>query len=121
MKIDGLKLPNDISVVAEKQNFDSSKRAVSGRLITKLAPTEKWKLTISFENITLSLPLQKAFYEKCMAMRNKAAVVEFINPYTGMMERATMRCVSRVSPQPSQILRRSPSLYRNVGAVFEEV
>ena len=63
MTIDGLKLPKDISIKAEKQNFDTSKRTVSGRLITKLAPVEKWKVTVSFENLTLRLPFQTAFYE----------------------------------------------------------
>ena len=121
MTIDGLKLPKDISIQAEKQNFDTTKRTVSGRLITKLAPAEKWKLTVSFENLTLNLPLQRAFYEKCLSMRNVAATVEFTNPYTGEMERAVMRCVSRTSPEPVQIVRRNVNLYRNIGAVFEEV
>lgn len=121
MIIDGLRLPEDISVKAEKQNFDTTRRTVSGRLITKLSPAEKWKLTVSFENLTLSLPLQTAFYEKCLAMRNMAAVVEFTNPYTGELERTMMRCVSKTSPMPVQIIRRSVNLYRNIGAVFEEV
>ena len=121
MIVDGLKLPEDISIQAEKQNFDTTKRTVSGRLITKLAPAEKWKVTVSFEKLTLSLPFQTAFYEKCLAMRNVAAVVEFTNPYTGEQERATMRCVSRTSPTPVQIVRRSVNLYTNIGAVFEEV
>lgn len=121
MTIDGLKLPEDISVHAEKQNFDTSRRTVSGRLITKLAPTEKWKITVEFENLTLSLPLQTAFYQKCLEMRNTAAVVEFTNPYTGERERAVMRCVSRTAPTAAQIVRRSINLYRDIGAVFEEV
>lgn len=121
MTIDGLKLPEDISIRAEKQNFDTTRRTVSGRLITKLAPAEKWKVTVSFENLTLSLPLQAAFYEKCLAMRNVAAVVEFTNPYTGEQERALMRCLAKVSPEPAQIVRRKVNLYQNIGAVFEEV
>lgn len=121
MTIDGLKLPEDISIRAEKQNFDTSRRTVSGRLITKLAPAEKWKLTVEFSSLTLSLPLQEAFYSKCLAMRNAAAVVVFTDPYTGTETSATMRCVSRTSPQPLQILRRRASFYQNIGAVFEEV
>ena len=121
MTIDGLKLPEDISIRVEKQNFDTTRRTVSGRLITKLAPAEKWKVTVNFENHTLSIPQQAAFYEKCMAMRNMAAIVEITNPYTGEQERATMRCVSKTSPTPAQIVRSSVNLYRNIGAVFEEV
>ena len=94
---------------------------MSGRLITKLAPVEKWKITVSFENLTLSLPFQTAFYEKCLAMRNVAAVVEFTNPYTGEEVAANMRCELRQSPEPMNIVRRRVNLYQNLGAVFEEV
>lgn len=121
MKIDGLRLPNDINIVIEKKNFDTSKRAVSGRLITKLAPAEKWKVDVSFENLTLSLPFQKEFYEKCMKMRSVAAIVEFTNPYTGETERATMRCVSKNAPYVTHFVKKKPALYKNIGAVFEEV
>lgn len=121
MKIDGLNLPEDSSIQAEKQNFDTSRRTVSGRLITKLAPAEKWKITVKFENLTLSLPFQTAFYEKCLMMRNTAAVVEFTNPYTGEKERAVMRCVSRTAPTAERVVRRSINLYRDIGAIFEEV
>ncbi|MCI5680180.1 hypothetical protein [Anaerotignum sp.] len=121
MKIDGLKLPQDVSCTAEKQNFDTSRRTVSGRLITKLSPVEKWKVTVDFENLTLSIPFQTAFYEKCMEMRNVAAVVEFTDPYTGKETSAIMRCVSRKSPSALDIVRRQVRLYQSIGAVFEEV
>lgn len=121
MRIDGLRLPEDVSIAAEKQNFDTSKRSVSGRLITKLAPAEKWRLVISFENLTLNLSLQAAFYEKCMQMRNVAAAVEFTNPYTGEMETAIMRCVARTRPEPAHIVKGRVSMYKKIGAVFEEV
>lgn len=121
MIIDGLKLPEDISCTAEKQNFDTSKRTVSGRLITKLAPAEKWKVTVSFENLTLHPSFQAAFYEKCLLMRNVAAVVEFTDPYTGEETSALMCCISKQKPEPMNIVRRRISLYQNIGAVFEEV
>lgn len=121
MTIGGLKLPVTTAYKIEKQNFDTTRRTVSGRLITKLSPSEKWKITINFENETLAIDFQKAFYEKSMAMRSAAGVVEFTNPYTGEETFANMRCVSMNSPLAANIIGRRVGLYHEIGAVFEEV
>ena len=121
MIIGGLKLPTTMAYQIEKQNFDTTRRSVSGRLITKLSPAEKWKININFENETLALDFQKAFYEKCMEMRVTADVVEFTDPYTGEDTIAIMRCVSTEKPSAMNIVRRKVGAYRNIGATFEEV
>ncbi|NCC17123.1 MAG: hypothetical protein EOM28_12485 [Clostridia bacterium] len=121
MIIDGLKLPEDTSIVIEKQNFDTNRRTVSGRMITKLAPMEKWKITIHFENKTLSLEFQKAFYTKCLEMRSAYGVVSFINPYTGEEVTAKMKCTSKKTPSPLDVVRGRSRAYKTIGATFEEV
>ena len=121
MTIGGLKLPVTGAYQIEKQNFDTSRRTVSGRLITKLSPSEKWKISINFENETLSLDLQKAFYTKCMEMRSLSDSVEFTDPYTGEKTVAIMRCVSVNKPSAMNVVGRKITLYHGIGAVFEEV
>ena len=121
MIIDGLKLPEDTSIVIEKQNFDTIRRTVSGRMITKLAPMEKWKITINFENKTLSLEFQKAFYTKCLEMRSSYGVVSFTDPYTGEMVSAKMKCTGKKTPSPLDVVRGRSRAYKTIGATFEEV
>lgn len=121
MTIGGLKLPLTTAFHVEKQNFDTTKRSVSGRLITKLSPSEKWKISIEFENETLALDFQKAFYEKCMEMRVSADTVEFTDPYTGADTIAIMKCVSMKSPSALSIIGKRVGLYHHIGATFEEV
>lgn len=121
MIIDGLKLPEDTSIVIEKQNFDTIRRTVSGRMITKLAPMEKWKITVNFENKTLSLEFQKAFYTKCIGMRSAYGVVSFTDPYTGEMVSAKMKCTVKRTPSPLDVVRGRNRAFKTIGATFEEV
>ena len=121
MIIDGLKLPEDTSIVIEKQNFDTNRRTVSGRMITKLAPMEKWKITVNFENKTLSLEFQKSFYTKCLQMRSSFGIVNFTNPYTGESVSAKMKCTAKKTPSALDVLRGRTRAYKAIGATFEEV
>ena len=121
MVIDDLKLPESVDTTAELQNRDTQRRTVSGRLITKLAPNEKWIVTIKFATDTLSLAFQKLFYEKCIEMRGTSATIIFISPYTGEDVTITAKCTSRKSPSVLSIAGRRPVLYKDIEAVFEEV
>ncbi len=121
MIIDGLKLPEDTSIVIEKQNFDTNRRTVSGRMITKLAPMEKWKITIHFEDKTLSLDFQKAFYTKCLQMRSAFGIVSFTDPYTGEAVTAKMKCTVKKTPSALDVVRGRNRVYTSIGATFEEV
>lgn len=120
-EIDGLKLPATIEGSAELVNFDTQKRSVSGKLITKLSPTEKWKVTINYDKIALSLTFQNEFYNKCLKARGEAVLISFISPYDGALKNIYAKCVSRTAPLPLAIFRGLPTIYNRVGAVFEEV
>lgn len=51
--------------------------------IIKVAPIEKWKTIINFQNKNLALEFQKASYTKCLEMRSAYGVVKFTDPYIG--------------------------------------
>ena len=70
MYIDDLKLPESLDTTAALQNFDTQRRTISNKLITKLAPNEKWIVTVKFATDVLALDFQKKFYEKCLQMRS---------------------------------------------------
>lgn len=120
-EIDGLKLPPSISGGAELFNRDFQKRTVSGRLITKLDSTEKWRVTFSFDIASLALSFQAQFYAKCLVMRSTSKSITFVSPYDGTEKTITVKCVSRAMPQALNIYQSKPQLYGGVGAVFEEV
>lgn len=121
LQIDDLKLPPSISGSAELFNRDSQKRTVSGRLITKLDTSEKWRLTVSYEESALTLDFQARFYAKCLEMRSGALPVTFISPYDGEEYTVTAKCVSRAAPSAFSLFKRRPEYYIKAGAVFEEV
>lgn len=121
MYIDDIRLPESIDTMASLQNFDTQKRTVSNRLITKLSPHEKWLVTVKFSTETLSLDFQKRFYEKCLQMRSTAKQITFISPYTGEDITITAKCTSRTAPAVLSISKGRPLLYKNIEAVFEEV
>lgn len=120
-EIDGLKLPPSVEGTAELMNRDTTRRTVSGRLITKLDPNEKWKVTASFESFSLALEFQKSFYDKCLAMRTTSAEITFISPYDGTEKTIKAKCTQRTAPTALNIYGGKPQLYSKVGAVFEEV
>ena len=120
-QIGELKLPPDIAGTAELFNDDTSQRTVSGRLVTKLAPTEKWRLTVAFETAALSPELQAAFYAVCVSARTTATTITFISPYDGQIHTATCRCTERNIPAILSLSKGAPRLYSNIGAVFEEI
>ncbi len=119
--IDGLLLPPSITGTAEQFNRDSQKRTVSGRLITKLDPVQKWRVTVAFDDFALSLDYQAQFYAKCLAMRLSAKTIVFVSPYDGSEVTITAKCISRSTPQPTNLHKRTPQFYIKAGAVFEEV
>lgn len=121
LQIDDLKLPPSLSGSAELINRDAQRQTVSGRLITKYDAAEKWKLTLSFEAVALSLEYQKALYEKCALMRRAARTVTFVSPYTGEIISIQAKCIGRATPEAMGLYRRRPQLYRKTGAVFQEV
>lgn len=120
-EIDGLKLPCNLEGKVELKNMDTTRRTVSGRLITKLASSEKWQVTISYESISMSLSFQKKFYEKCLELRGRPGSVWFTSPYDGSEVTIVAKCVSRSAPSALSVGRGLPALYKKVGAVFEEV
>lgn len=120
-EIDGLKVPASVECKAELQNRDTNRRAVSGRLITKLAPNEKWKVTVSYSTVALSIEYQKKFYEKCMELRARAGTLRFLSPYDGEEKEITVKCVGKTAPELACYGRGKPTIFKKVGAVFEEV
>lgn len=121
LQIDDLKLPPSLGGTAELINRDTQRQTVSGRLITKLDPVEKWKLTVSFEAIALASAYHAAFYDKCALMRKEAKPVTFISPYDGQEKTVQCKCIERVSPEAVKLYQRRPWLYRGAGAVFQEI
>jgi len=121
IQIDSLRLPASIKSTAELFNRDSRQRAVSGRLIAKLAPTEKWRVTANYEDAALSRELQAAFYSKCLEMRRSPRTIRFISPYDGSELAIMAMCVSRATPSAFNLFKRKPEFYIKAGAVFEEV
>lgn len=121
LQIDDLKLPPSLGGTAERINRDTQRQTVSGRLITKLDAVEKWKLTVSFQDIALASAYHAAFYEKCALMRKEARPVTFISPYDGLEKTVQCKCIERVSPEGVKLYQRRPWLYRGAGAVFQEV
>lgn len=120
-QIDGLRLPPSLDSSAELFNRDTQRRTVSGRLITKLDTTEKWRATVSFETAALSLDFQAAFYGKCLEMRTAAKEIKLISPYDGQEKTITAKCVSRAAPSAFNLYQRRPQYYVKAEAVFEEV
>ena len=120
-QIDTLLLPPSITGAAELFNADTQKRTVSRRLITKLDPVEKWRVTVSFETFSLSLAFQSEFYAKCLEMRATAKTITFISPYDGTEKTITAKLVSRTTPSPVNLYKGVPQIYKRVGAVFEEI
>lgn len=114
-------LPPSITGTAELFNRDTTKRTVSGRLITKLDPIQKWRVTVSYDDVSLSLDYQAQFYSKCLDMRMHARPVVFISPYDGSEITITAKCISRNVPSAVNLYKRAPQFYKGAGAVFEEV
>lgn len=121
LQIDDLKLPPSLEGSEELINRDTQRQTVSGRLITKLDPVEKWKITISFDSIVLIGGYQGLFYAKCALMRREAKPVTFLSPYDGLETTALCKCIERATPEAIRLYQRRPWLYRGVGAVFQEV
>ena len=119
--IDGLLLPPSIEGTPYLSNRDVQRQTVSGRLITKLDPTEKWVVPVSFETVSFSLEFQAAFYAKCLAMRSTAATVVFVSPYDGTEKTITAKCTSRAAPSAFNLFNRVPQFYKKIGATFQEV
>lgn len=122
-EIDGLKLPRSIDATPVLNNRDNVRQTVSGRLVTELDPNPKWEVPASFSSFVLGLDLQRAFYEKCFAMRITPAPVTFISPYNGEEVTVQMKCTEINAPKALGISSKTktPSLYRDVRAVFREV
>lgn len=121
MYIDDLKLPESLDTTAALQNFDTQRRTVSNKLITKLAPNEKWIVTVKFATDVLALDFQKKFYEKCLQMRSTSKPITFISPYSGEDITIIAKCTTRTAPTVLSMNKGRPFLYKNVEAVFEEV
>jgi hypothetical protein len=121
LQIDDLKLPPSIDETPYLTNRDTQRQTVSGRLITKLDPSEKWVVPVSFETDTLSPEFQAQFYSKCLEMRTEAKQVIFISPYSGEETTITAKCTSRNTPQGINIHQRRPQYYSKIGATFQEV
>lgn len=119
-QIDDLLLPPSIEDSAELFNDDTQKRTVSRRLITKLNPVEKWRITVSLP-FSLSLEYQAQFYAKCLAMRTTGKTIVFISPYDGSEKTITAKCISRIRPTAVNLYQGAPQIYKSAGAVFEEV
>ena len=119
--IDGLLLPPSITGSAELFNRDTQKRTVSGRLITKLDPVQKWRVTVSFDDFALSLDYQAQFYAKCLAARLSAKTIVFVSPYDGTEVTISAKCISRSVPEPTNLYQRIPQFYTRAGAVFEQI
>ena len=122
-EIDGLKMPRSIDSTPTLNNRDNVRQTVSGRLVTELDPNPKWEVPVTFSSFALGLDLQRAFYEKCFAMRVTPAAVTFVSPYDGSEVTAQMKCTEITAPKAVSISAKTkaPSLYRDVKAVFREV
>jgi hypothetical protein len=120
-QIDNLKLPPSINGAAELFNRDTQRRTVSGRLITKLDPAQKWRVTVSFDDAALDTAYQAQFYAKCLDMRRNSRAITFISPYDGQVVTIAARCVSRNMPSAFNLYKQKPEHYTGAGAVFEEV
>ena len=121
LQIDDLKLPPSLEGSAELINRDTQRQTVSGRLITKLDPIEKWKITISFDSIVLADGYRGLFYSRCALMRREARLITFVSPYDGLEATAWCKCIDRATPEALHLYQRRPWLYRGAGAVFQEV
>lgn len=120
LQIDDLKLPPSITGAAELFNRDTQRRTVSGRLITKLDPAQKWRVSVSFD-AALDTEYQAAFYAKCLDMRRNARQISFISPYDGTVVAVAAKCISRSVPSAFSLFKRKPEYYTGAGAVFEQV
>lgn len=118
-EIDGLRLPPNTETKPELINADKTVRTPSGRLIVKRSPRETWKVTVKLP--VMSLELQTAFYAKCMLMRNSKKTIKFISPYDGTIKTIVAVCTSKAGPNVLNMRQRIPSLYKDSGAIFEEV
>ena len=121
LQIDNLKLPPSITGAAELFNRDTQRRTVSGRLIAKLDPVQKWRVTVAFDSYALDTAYQAQFYAKCLDMRRNSRAVTFISPYDGSMVTISAKCISRNIPSAFNLSGRKPEYYTGAGAVFEEV
>ncbi|MPN07416.1 hypothetical protein SDC9_154686 [bioreactor metagenome] len=121
IQIDDLLLPASLECSEELFNRDTTARTVSGRLITKLDPAEKWRVSVLFETDTLALSYQASFYTKCLAMRQTAKNIVFISPYDGTEKTISAKCISRLTPQAVNLYVGAPQVYSKIGAVFEEI
>ena len=121
LKIGDLALPETLGFTAELRNNDTQRRTVSQRLITKLSAAEKWRVTISYEDVALSLDLQAQLYNICLAARSNAVAVTFVSPYTNEAVTINAKCTSRAAPARVMIAKGGPVLYRDVKVVLEQV
>lgn len=121
LNINGLLLPPSIDGKAELTADDTTRRTVSGRLITKLAATEKWRITVAFGDDALTENYMADFYDMCAAMRTHAGQIHFVSPYDGTEKLITAKCVERTLPRAVNICRGAVQYYTGAGAVFEEV
>ena len=121
LSIDGLALPPHLTCTAEIVNRDVQRQTVSGRLITKYDAAEKWKLSLSLDDVVLETAYQAAFYAKCALMRRTARPVTFLSPYTGELITAQCKCIERASPAAAALYQGRPRFYRKAGAVFQEI
>lgn len=121
--IDGLKIPPSIDSTAELINRDSVSQTVSGRLIVNIDPNPKWELTASFKKFSLSVAFQAEFYEKCLNMRTQPAQITFVSPYDGTMQTVNAMCTQINTPEIKGIFKKTktPAIYGNAGAVFQQV
>ena len=122
--IGDLHIPDTLSLNAELFNSDNQRRTVSGRLITKLAPSQKWRVTLDYEDRTTDLAnpgLRVALYAKCQEMRTSNAPVTFKSPYDDQEHTVLMKCIKPLPPKVTYLGGDNPSLYVNCGATFEEI
>lgn len=119
--IGGLEIPPTLSGNAEKFNADSTRRTVSMRMITKFSPTEKWRVTLDYEDRAITLDSQRKLYAKINSMRKSPEIIVFEDPETGDVLYLKMRTTQSFSPRITTHNRNKPTLYTNAGAVFEEI
>jgi hypothetical protein len=121
VSIGGLQIPDTLSGNVESFNADSRRRAISGKLISKLAPWEKWRATLNYEGRAVLREFRIALYTQARSMRSAAAPVTFVSPEDGATYVVDMLCIQRFPAKVASILDHTPEFFTGCGAVFEEV
>lgn len=118
--VGGLALPASAKSKSEIFTQTTSKRTVSGRLVTKYAYS-KWRCTFELPDaVAMDIDYQAALYGICMGAKLSSTTVTFINPYNNNEETIRAKCTEMNTPDIMALANRKPSVYTGVKVVLEE-